>query len=168
MILWILQGFYVPRFGFDFIVLDHLFVLLTNLDKVFFYLHDFLKRLTLFLSTVLLFYLFFWFQLSVCCLFVSTESMNFCLSTTFFFIIIRYFLYLHFKFYPLSSFPSKNSPIPLPLPLLTNPATPTSLSWHSPTLGHRISQDQRSILSLISHKSILCYICRWSLVSLHV
>ena len=24
-----------------------------------------------------------------------------------------------------------------PLPLLTNPPTPASLSWHSPTLGHQ-------------------------------
>jgi hypothetical protein len=26
---------------------------------------------------------------------------------------------------------------PIPLPLFTNPPSPTSLSWHSPTLGHR-------------------------------
>ena len=29
------------------------------------------------------------------------------------------------------------APIPYPLPLLTNPLTPTSLSWYSLTLGHR-------------------------------
>ena len=51
---------------------------------------------------------------------------------------IRYFLYLHFKFYSLSSFPFRKPPyIILPLPLLTNPPTPASLPWHSPTLGHR-------------------------------
>ena len=54
----------------------------------------------------------------------------------FFFIFIRCFLYLHCKFYPLSSFPLW-TPHPIPLPLLTNPPTPASLSWHSPTLGHR-------------------------------
>jgi hypothetical protein len=49
----------------------------------------------------------------------------------------RYFLYLHFKCYPLSWFPLIPSPIPLPLSLLTNLLTPTSWPWHSPTQGHR-------------------------------
>jgi hypothetical protein len=31
----------------------------------------------------------------------------------------------------------QNPPCPIPLPLLTNPPTPTSLTWHSPTLGHQ-------------------------------
>jgi hypothetical protein len=30
------------------------------------------------------------------------------------------------------------SPYPIPLPLLTNPPTPASLSWRSPTLGHLV------------------------------
>jgi hypothetical protein len=47
---------------------------------------------------------------------------------------VRYFLYLHFKCYPLSSFPSKNSLSQPPLLLLTN--LPTSLSWHSLTPGN--------------------------------
>ena len=34
-------------------------------------------------------------------------------------LFFRYFLYLHFKCYPLCY------PLPLPLPLLTNPTTPT-------------------------------------------
>jgi hypothetical protein len=55
---------------------------------------------------------------------------------------------------------------PITLPLLTNPPTPTSLSWHSPTLGP--SQDQRPLLPLIFNKAILCYICSWSHGSLHV
>jgi hypothetical protein len=51
----------------------------------------------------------------------------------FFFIIIGYFLYLHFKCYPLSRFPlSQKPPSSSPLPLLlcgcssTHPPTPTS------------------------------------------
>ena len=32
---------------------------------------------------------------------------------------------------------SPKTPYLLPLPLLTNPPTPTSWPWHSPTLGHR-------------------------------
>ena len=48
----------------------------------------------------------------------------------------RYFLYLHFKCYPLSLFPLWKPPIPSTLLLLNNPPTPSSLSWHFPTLGH--------------------------------
>ena len=48
-----------------------------------------------------------------------------------------YFLYLHFKCYSLSWFPLQIAPIPSPFPLLTNPSTATSLSWHSPTLGYQ-------------------------------
>jgi hypothetical protein len=50
---------------------------------------------------------------------------------------IRCFLYLHFKCYPLSFFPLWKPPMPSPLPLLTNPPTPASLSWHCPTLGYQ-------------------------------
>ena len=46
------------------------------------------------------------------------------------------FLYLHCRFYPLSSFPLRNPPTTSSLPLLTNSPTPASLSWYSPTLGH--------------------------------
>ena len=53
------------------------------------------------------------------------------------FFFIRYFLYLHFRCYPLSWFPLWKTPISSPLPLLTNPPTPTSWPWHSPILGHR-------------------------------
>jgi hypothetical protein len=51
--------------------------------------------------------------------------------------LIRYLLYLHFKCCPLSWFPLQKPPTPSYLPLFTNPPTPTSWSWHSPTLGHR-------------------------------
>jgi hypothetical protein len=50
--------------------------------------------------------------------------------------IITYFLYLHFKCYPLSWFPCGN-PYPFLLPPLTNPPAPTSWPWRSPTLGYR-------------------------------
>jgi hypothetical protein len=53
------------------------------------------------------------------------------------FFFLGYFLYLHFKCYPLSCFPLQNPPIPSPLPLLTNPPTLPSWPWHSPILGHR-------------------------------
>jgi hypothetical protein len=43
------------------------------------------------------------------------------------FILIRYFLHLHFKCYP------KSPPDPHPLPY---PPTPTSWPWRSPVLGH--------------------------------
>jgi hypothetical protein len=46
-------------------------------------------------------------------------------------------LYLHFKCYPLFWFPLRKPPILSPLPLLTNPPTPTSWPWYSPTLRHR-------------------------------
>ena len=49
---------------------------------------------------------------------------------------IGYFIYLHFKCYPLSWFPLRKPPLPSLLPLLTNQPTPASLSWHFLTLGH--------------------------------
>ena len=39
--------------------------------------------------------------------------------------------------FPFPHLPSKHTPIPSPLSLLTNPTTPTSWLWHSPTLGHQ-------------------------------
>jgi hypothetical protein len=53
-----------------------------------------------------------------------------------FLFFIRYFLYLHFKCYPLSWSPlPKTFPPPSP-PLLTNPPTPSSRPWLSPILEH--------------------------------
>jgi hypothetical protein len=54
-----------------------------------------------------------------------------------------YFIYLHFKCYPLSRFPLRKPPIPSSLSLvlwgcfLTHLPTPTSLPCHSPTLWHQ-------------------------------
>jgi hypothetical protein len=64
---------------------------------------------------------------------------------------IGYFLYLHFKCYPLSWFPLQKHTLPLfppPLPLLTNSPTPTSWAWHSPTLGHTAFIGQRASLPI--------------------
>ena len=58
-------------------------------------------------------------------------------------IFMRYCLYLHFKCYPLSSFPLQ-PPLPFTLPLLTNPPTPASLSWQCPTLGHGVFTGPRA------------------------
>ena len=41
-------------------------------------------------------------------------------------------------------FPSKSPLNPSPLPLLTNPPTPASLSWNSPTLGHQTFSGPRA------------------------
>jgi hypothetical protein len=51
------------------------------------------------------------------------------------FLLIFYFLHLHFKCYPLSWFPFWKPPIPSTFPLLTNIPTPSSWPRHSPTLG---------------------------------
>jgi hypothetical protein len=65
------------------------------------------------------------------------ESPFFWWMWDFLFFLIGYFLYLHFKCYPLSWFSLQNPSTPSPLPLLTNPPTPTSWPWHSPTLELR-------------------------------
>ena len=79
-----------------------------------------------------------WAVYCLCCNNGSGLLGNFTLShnlRNFFF--IGYFLYLHFKCYPLSWFPLQKSAIPFPLPLLSNTPTPTSWPWHSPTLGYK-------------------------------
>ena len=60
---------------------------------------------------------------------------------------IRYFFIYISNFIPFPYFPSKYSPIPSPLPLLTNPLTPASLSWHPLHWGP--SQDQGPLLPLM-------------------
>ena len=63
-----------------------------------------------------------WAVYCLCCNNGSGLLGNFTLShnlRNFFF--IGYFLYLHFKCYPLSWFPLQKPPIPCPLTLLTNP-----------------------------------------------
>jgi hypothetical protein len=58
-------------------------------------------------------------------------------KTVFFFLFfIIYFLYLHFKCYPLSLFSLPKPPIASPYSLITNPSSPVFWPWHSPTLGH--------------------------------
>jgi hypothetical protein len=63
---------------------------------------------------------------------------------------IGYFLYLHFKCFPLSRSPLWKPLIPftLPLPLWgyspTHPPTPAFLPWHSPTLGHQTPSGPRA------------------------
>jgi hypothetical protein len=85
-------------------------------------------------------------------------------SSSFF---IRYFLYLHCKFYPLSSFLLRKSPYLPPHPPNNSPLLLPSLGillqW-----GIKPSQDQGPLLSLMSDKAILCYICSWNHGSLHV
>jgi hypothetical protein len=49
----------------------------------------------------------------------------------FFIIFIRYFLHLHFKYYP-------QRPLYPPPTLLLNAPTPASWPWNSPVLGHMI------------------------------
>jgi hypothetical protein len=49
------------------------------------------------------------------------------------FLLDIFFIYIS-NFIPFPGFPSES---PHPLPLLTNPPSPASLPWHSPTLGHR-------------------------------
>ena len=61
--------------------------------------------------------------------------------------------------YPLSSPPST---------LLTNPPTPATWSWIPLFWGIDFSQDQGSLIPLMTYKSILCYKCSWSHESLHV
>jgi hypothetical protein len=81
---------------------------------------------------------------------------------------IKYFLNLHFKCHLLSWFPRRNPAIPSPLTVLTNPPTPASLSWHSPTLGHRAFTGPRAfppidaqlghpLLHMRSHGSLHVY-----------
>jgi hypothetical protein len=65
------------------------------------------------------------------------QSLCLTLNTIRFF--IGYFLYLHFKCYPLSLTPGTPYPVPPPLAFMRvfpNPPTPTSLPLNSPTLGH--------------------------------
>ena len=84
------------------------------------------------------------------------------------FFLIGYFIYLHFKCYPLSQFLHPPSlcfyegalPLTHSLPPL-HPDIP--LHW-----GIKPSQDQGPLLPLMSYKAILCYICGQSHGSLHV
>jgi hypothetical protein len=72
-----------------------------------------------------------------------------CVRAFLFLFFITYFLYLHFKCYPLSLFPLQKSPIPSLLPLLPYPPTPIPgpgipLYW-----GIEPSQDLGPLLPLM-------------------
>jgi hypothetical protein len=88
------------------------------------------------------------------------------------FIIMRYFLYLHFKCYPLFWFPLWKLPILSPLSLLLWRCS--LIFSHLPVLVYAYteafepSQDQGPLLPLMSQKAILGYICDWSHGSFHV
>jgi hypothetical protein len=94
-------------------------------------------------------------------LFLTTYHKSFLLF------FIRYFLYLHFKFNPFRLFPSEPPPPPF---LPCSPTHPFPLPCPGIPLHRAIepSQDQGPLLSLMSDKVILCYICSWSLGSLHM
>jgi hypothetical protein len=79
----------------------------------------------------------------------------------------RYFLYLHFKCYPLSWFPLQKPHILSPFPC--SPTQPILLTGPSILQYWNLepSQDQGPLLPL-TNKSILYYICSWNHESLHV
>jgi hypothetical protein len=89
----------------------------------------------------------------------------------YFFLFIGYSIYLHFKCYPLSEIPFQKTPKPSLSPCFyegappIQPLTPTTMPWHSCTLGIKTSQDQGPLLPLMR---ILCYICSWSCGSPHL
>ena len=85
------------------------------------------------------------------------------------FIFIGYFLYLHFKCYPLAQSPSVN-PLSHPPPFASMRVFPhpPSLPLPPPHLGIFLnwgiepSQEQGPLLPLVTNKAILCYIYGWS------
>jgi hypothetical protein len=85
---------------------------------------------------------------------------------------IGYFMYLHFKCYPLSSFPSTNPLFSHSSPCLyegaPQPAHPLLPQHSSIPLHWGIEplQDQGTSLSLMPDKAILCHIFSWGHVSL--
>jgi hypothetical protein len=91
---------------------------------------------------------------------IQTGVMNFIQYFSF----IRYFLYLHFKFYSFSSFPLWKAPYPIPPPCSLN--HPLPLPCPGVPLHWGPSQDQGPLLSLMSHKAILCYKCYVVLLNL--
>jgi hypothetical protein len=82
--------------------------------------------------------------------------------------IIRYFLYLHFKCYPLSSFLLQNPLFPSPYTCLPTHPLPVPCPGIPLHWGIKPSQVQGTLLPLMSNKDILFYVCSWSHGSLHV
>ena len=62
----------------------------------------------------------------------------------------------------------QTTPYPLLLSLFTNPPTPTSMSWHSPTLEHRAFTGTRVTLSTYVQQGHPLLHMHWSHGSLHV
>jgi hypothetical protein len=76
---------------------------------------------------------------------------------------IGYFIYLHFKCYPLSQFPLCKLPIS-PIYPASMRVPPLLVLLHHPSIplwwGIKSSQDQKPSLSLMPDKAIIHYICR--------
>jgi hypothetical protein len=79
-------------------------------------------------------------------------------------LFIEYFIYLHFKCYPLSKFRPPETLIPSPPP---SHSSFSALAFPY-TGGIEPSWDKGPLLPLMSYKAILCYIYGWSHGSLHV
>jgi hypothetical protein len=92
----------------------------------------------------------------------------------YFIFFIRYFLYLHFKSYPLSWGNNNVFPLKTPYPMSPPPAHPPTHS-HFPVLafpytgasGLRRTKGLSSG-ALMTYKAILYYLCSWSHGSLHM
>jgi hypothetical protein len=87
------------------------------------------------------------------------------------FVFLEFFLYLHFKCFPLSRSPLQKSPIPSPLPLwecfptLPLPSSHPGIPLH---WGIEHPQARGPLLPLMFNKAILCHICGQHHGSLHV
>jgi hypothetical protein len=88
-----------------------------------------------------------------------------------FFFFIGYFLYLHFKWYPLFRFPHPpGNPLSHPaypcfyegVPPPTHPLPPPWPQFPYNGASIEPSYDQGPLLPLMHDKAILCYICSWS------
>jgi hypothetical protein len=90
-----------------------------------------------------------------------------CFFYFFFFFFLGNFLYLHFKYYPLSRSPLKPPP-PASTRVFTCPSTPRTCPGIALHWGIKLLQYQGPLLLLMLDKAILCYIYRWSHGSLHV
>jgi hypothetical protein len=90
--------------------------------------------------------------------------------SSFFPFVIGYFIYLHFKCYILSPFPTPENTdsIPaLPASMRVCPYPPTHPFLPPgpripPSLRHQAFSDQGPLLPLMPNKAILCYICGWN------
>jgi hypothetical protein len=102
------------------------------------------------------------------CLFICLFVCLFQFWFYFAFLLDIFFIYI-LNVIPFPGFPSEN-PLSHPPPPAHQPIHPLPLPCPGIPLqwGIEPSQDQGPVLSLMSHKAILCYICIWSHGSLHV